>query len=100
MGKINISLDDTYDDFGFSAVSEDELKSMERQLQQQVIQTEKQLTLTSKEYKDRMEALYKLIMPLLLNLQKDPDKEYILWPDRSKKMSSFIDKVNKIVEND
>ena len=100
MGKINISLDDTYDDFGFSAVSEDELKSMERQLQQQVIQTEKQLTLTSKEYKDRMEALYKLIMPLLLNLQKDPDKEYILWPDRSKKMTTFIDKVNKIVEND
>lgn len=100
MGKINISLDDAYDDFGFSAVSEDELKSMERQLQQQVLQTEKQLTLTSKEYKDRMEALYKLIMPLLLNLQKDPDKGYILWPDRSKKMTSFIDKVNKIVEND
>jgi len=100
MGKINISLDDTENDFGFSAVSEDELKSMERQLQQQVIQTEKQLTLTSKEYKDRMEALYKLIMPLLINLQKDPDKEYILWPDRSKKMTAFIDKVNKIVEND
>jgi hypothetical protein len=100
MGKINVSLDDAYHDFGFSAVSEDELKSMERQLQQQVIQTEKQLTLTSKEYKDRMEALYKLIMPLLLNLQKDPDKEYILWPDRSKKMTAFIDKVNKIVEND
>ena len=47
-----------------------------------------------------MEALYKLIMPLLLNLQKDPEKEYILWPDRSKKMTAFIDKVNKIVEND
>jgi DnaJ-domain-containing protein 1 len=107
MGKINFSLEreleslyDTENDFGFSAVSEDELKSMERQLQQQVIQTEKQLTLTSKEYKDRMEALYKLIMPLLINLQKDPDKEYILWPDRSKKMTAFIDKVNKIVEND
>jgi hypothetical protein len=100
MGKITLSLDDAYDDFGFSAVSEDELKSMERQLQQQVIQTEKQLTLTSKEYKDRMEALYKLIMPLLINLQKDPEKEYILWPDRSKKMTAFIDKVNKIVEND
>ena len=100
MGKINISLDDVADDFGFSAVSEDELKSLERQLQQQVIQTEKQLTLTSKEYKDRMEALYKLIMPLLLNLQKDDEKEYIFWPDRSKKMKAFIDKVNKIVEND
>ena len=100
MAKINISLDDAFDDFGFSAVSEDELKSLERQLQQQVIQTEQQLTLTSKEYKDRMEALYKLIMPLLLNLQKDDSKEYIYWPDRSKKMKAFIDKVNNIVEND
>ena len=100
MGKINFSLEDAFDDFGFSAVSEDELKSMERQLQQQVIQTEKQLTLTSQEYKDRMEALYKLIMPLLINLQKDDNKEYIYWPDRSKKMKVFIDKVNKIVEND
>jgi len=100
MGKINISLEDAFDDFGFSAVSEDELKALERQLQQQVIQTEKQLTLTSKEYKDRMEALYKLIMPLLLNLQKDDEKSYIYWPERSKKMKVFIDKVNKIVEND
>ena len=90
----------SFEDFGFSAVSEDELKSMERQLQQQVIQTEKQLTLTSQEYKDKMEALYKLIMPLLINLQKDDHKEYIFWPDRSKKMTSFIDKVNKIVGND
>ena len=100
MGKINLSLEGAFDDFGFSAVSEDELRSMERQLQQQVIQTEKQLTLTSKEYKDRMEALYRLIMPLLLNLQKDDSKSYIYWPDRTKKMTEFIDKVNKIVEND
>ena len=99
MAKISIEIDDD-NDFGFSAVSEDELKSMERQLQQQVLQKEEQLSLTSKEYKDKLEALYKLIMPLLLNLQKDPEKEYILWPDRSKKMTAFIDKVNKIVEND
>ena len=47
-----------------------------------------------------MEALYRLIMPLLLNLQKDDSKSYIYWPDRTKKMTEFIDKVNKIVEND
>lgn len=95
MSKIQIDLDDH--DFGFSAVSEDDLKSMERQLQQQVQQKEQELTLTSKEYKDKLEALYKLIMPLLLNLAKDSEKEYILWPDRSKKMKSFIEKVNSIV---
>jgi hypothetical protein len=100
MAKVSIDLEDSYEDFGFSAVSEDELKSLERQLQQQVEQKEQELTLTSKEYKDKLEALYKLIMPLLLNLAKDSDKEYILWPDRSKKMKAFIDKVNKLVEND
>ena len=98
MVKINIDLEDH--DFGFSAVSEDELKSMERQLQQQVLQKEEELSLTSKEYKDKLEALYKLIMPLLVNLQKDDSKEYIFWPDRTKKMTAFIAKVNKIVEND
>ncbi len=100
MAKITIDLEDSYTDFGFSAVSEDDLKSMERQLQQQVEQKEQELSLTSKEYKDKLESLYKLIMPLLMNLQKDDSKEYIYWPDRSKKMKVFIDKVNKIVEND
>lgn len=99
MSKPVFDLDDL-EDFGFSAVSEDELKSLERELKQQVEQKEQELSLTSKEYKDKLEALYKLIMPLLLNLEKDPEKEYILWPDRSKKMSAFIARVNKIVSND
>lgn len=99
MAKISIELDDD-NDFGFSAVSEDDLRSMERQLQQKVVEKEQELTLTSKEYRDRLEALYKLIMPLLLNLQKDDNKSYIFWPDRTKKMTAFIDKVNKIIEND
>jgi len=98
MSKIQIDLDDH--DFGFSAVSEDELKSMERQLQQQVEQKEQELSLTSKEYKDKLEMMYKLIMPLLVNLSKDSEKEYILWPDRSKKMKAFIDKINKLMYND
>ncbi len=100
MSKFTIDLEDSYDDFGFSAVSEDDLKSLERELQQKVQEKEQELSLTSKEYKDKLESLYKLIMPLLLNLAKDDDKEYIFWPERSKKMKAFIDKVNKIVEND
>lgn len=100
MAKITIDLDDAYTDFGFSAVSEDELKSMERQLQQQVEQKEQELSLTSKEYKDKLETLYKLIMPLLLNLAKDDEKEYIYWPERTKKMKAFIDKVDKLVNDD
>ena len=44
MPKPQLSLDDHYEnDFGFSAVSEDDLKELERRLQQEVIQKEKQL---------------------------------------------------------
>lgn len=98
MAKINIELDDD-NDFGFSAVSEDELKSMERQLQQQVQQKEEELSLTSKEYKDKLEALYKLIMPLLMNLQKDDSKSYIYWPDRSEKVGKLISRIDKLVQD-
>jgi hypothetical protein len=100
MSKFVIDLEDVNEDFGFSAVSEEELKSLERQLQQQVEQKEQELSLTSKTYKEKLEVLYKLIMPLLMNLQKDSDKEYIYWPDRTKKMTTFIAKVNKIVNDD
>jgi hypothetical protein len=100
MSKFVIDLEDANEDFGFSAVSEDELKSLERQLQQQVEQKEQELSLTSKTYKEKLEALYKLIMPLLMNLQKDSDKEYIYWPDRTKKMTTFIARVNKLVNDD
>ena len=100
MSKFVIDLEDANEDFGFSAVSEDELKSLERQLQQQVEQKEQELSLTSKTYKEKLEALYKLIMPLLMNLQKDSDKEYIYWPDSTKKMTTFIARVNKLVNDD
>jgi hypothetical protein len=39
-------------------------------------------------------------MPLLLNLAKDDEKEYIYWPERTKKMKAFIDKVDKLVNDD
>ena len=37
--------------------------------------------------------LEKLIMPLLVNLMKNPDKEYIYWPNRKEKIQEQIDKV-------
>jgi hypothetical protein len=39
-----------------------------------------------------------MIMPLLLNLSKDPSKEYILWPDRAAKIQTFIKKINSFVD--
>lgn len=94
------TLDDAYDDFGFSAVSEDELKSLEKQLQQQVNQKDKAIEQIEETYKNKLEQLYRSVMPLLKNLAKDGNKEYIYWPDRQKKMQEFIKKVDAIVLND
>ena len=51
--------------------------------------------------RDEMEAevklnlitLEQLIMPLLVNLMKNPEKEYIYWPNRTAKIQEQIDKV-------
>ena len=45
-------------------------------------------------YKTKMTEVEKLILPLLYNLMKNPDKEYILWPDR---INSIQKQINKIV---
>lgn len=84
-------------DFGFSAVSEDELKAYERELSQQVVQKDSELEQLSKTYEQKLNTLYGMVMPLLKNLAKDPDKEYILWPDRHKKVNEFIKQVEKVV---
>lgn len=96
--KPKFTLDNAFDDFGFSAVSEDELKARERDLEARATQQTEQMTLVSKTYEEKLEALYKLIMPLLVNLQKNPEKEYILWPNRADKVKEFIAKVDKIVQ--
>jgi len=96
--KPKFTLDNAFDDFGFSAVSEDELKARERDLEARATQQTEQMTLVSKTYEEKLEALYKLIMPLLVNLQKNPEKEYILWPNRAEKVKEFIAKVDKIVQ--
>ena len=87
--KINES-----DDFGFSLVSESELKAHEEQLKQIV----EQQSQTTAEVKDKLHGLRDMIMPLLNNLAKDPEKTYILWPDRSSKIKAFIKKVNDYVD--
>lgn len=96
-----MSIDDAYDDdFGFSAVSEEELKSLEKKLQQEVKQKQAALQEIESTYQGKLEQLYKAVMPLLKNLAKDDDKEYIYWPNRTEIMTNFINKVNSIVNDD
>lgn len=44
-------------------------------------------------YKSRMAAMEALVLPLLYNLKKNPEKEYIYWPNRENKIQDQINKI-------
>lgn len=75
--------DDIFD-FGFSAVDEDELQAV-----QEAKTTLTQVSSTAETTQERLDRLYNAIMPLLTNLKKNPEKEYILWPNRTEKIEEF-----------
>ena len=57
------------------------------------IDTKKEL-----DYKDRLIECEKLILPLLQNLMKNEDKEYIYWPNRKAIITSQIDRIQKVTK--
>ena len=78
-------------DFGFTAVSEDELESVQK------AQTDlTDLNHTAEDAQDRLNKLYNAIVPLLSNLKKNPEKDYIYWPNRNGKLEEFSDLIDKI----
>ena len=85
-------------DFGFSLVSEAELKKHEEMLKKKVEEQSKVVAKATTEAQIKLETLRDMIMPLLNNLAKDPEKEYILWPNRAEKIAAFIEKVNTFVD--
>ena len=71
-------------DFGFTAVDETELTSYQ--------QAEKKVERTTAEVESlqsKCDKLNNAIIPLLNNLKKNPEKEYILWPKRLDKVEAF-----------
>ena len=86
-------------DFGFTAVSEDELKTIERELEAKVAIQDTQLKEVAASYEQKLNTLYSMVMPLLKNLAKDAEKDYIYWPNRQKKMQDFITKVQSLVND-
>ena len=78
-------------DFGFTFANEDELEVVQ-QAQQTVTQTTTAVTTTQ----DRLDKLFNAIQPLLNNLKQNPEKEYILWPNRLEKIEQFEDHIQNI----
>ena len=80
-------------DFGFTAVDENELEAV-----QSVKSEATTAAATSQELEDKLNRLYNSILPLLSNLQKNPEKEYILWPNRVEKIEQFEDLITEIIK--
>lgn len=85
--------------FGFTIVSEEELKKHEEYLRKKVEEQSIIVQKTSTELTDKLHAMRNMIMPLLVNLAKDPDKSYIFWPNRVEKINEFIQKIDKFIES-
>jgi len=80
-------------DFGFTAVDENELEAGQKA-------TTKVESTSSKaeDLEEKLNKLYNAILPLLTNLKKNPDKEYILWPNRTEKIEEFEDHISAIIK--
>jgi hypothetical protein len=82
--------DDIFD-FGFTAVDEEELEAVQA-AKQQASDVESSATATQ----DKIDKLYNAVIPLLNNLKKNPEKDYILWPNRLAKVEEFETYLQKI----
>ena len=81
-------------DFGFTAVTEDELEAV--RVSQTSAQDAEQLASTSQA---QLEKLYNAIQPLLNNLKANPEKDYIYWPNRLNKVEQFENFIQEIYKN-
>ena len=87
-------MSDDFFDFGFTAVDESELEAV-----QKATNEVSQVTSTVETTQEKLDKLYNAITTLLNNLKKNPEKEYILWPDRLKKVEAFETHLQKIYSN-
>lgn len=78
-------------DFGFTLVDEQELDAV-----QQATQQVESVSSSAQSTQERLDQLYNAVQPLLNNLKQNPEKEYILWPNRLDKIEQFEDYIQKI----
>ena len=96
MPKRDFELDFDFDSDSWGELdfaSETEMKAGEEEAKGEISAKESAYQ-SLKESRDAdMSKLEKMIIPLLINLAKNPDKEYIRWPNRKDKIESQIDAI-------
>ena len=77
-----------YNDFGFTAMDADELAAIDTKI------VEKTTTAT-----EVINKLDNFVRPLLENLAKDSDKDYIYWPNRVDIINKKLKELDEIQKN-
>lgn len=82
--KPSINSFELEDDFGFSFTTEENLFR-----EGGLVDEKDELTM-------RLQQMYDAILPLLNNLNRNPDQDIIKWPNRTQKISQFKAKLDNI----
>jgi len=75
-------LNEDEEDFGFTFADSETIKAQSKALAN-----------------DKVNGLRKMIMPLLNNLLKNPDKNTIVWPNREESIKAFIKKMDDYINS-
>tara|TARA_S200002703_G_scaffold137198_1_gene126871 strand:+ start:110 stop:571 length:462 start_codon:yes stop_codon:yes gene_type:complete len=49
-----------------------------------------------REYERKLEEIENLVLPLLVNLTKNPEKDYIRWPNRAESVQKHINRILEV----
>jgi len=66
---------------------------------QVVDEVEERANATREECKEKLQAVERLILPLLTNLMKNPEKPYIKWEGRAEKIAEHINKITAVTRS-
>jgi len=81
---------DLSNDFGFTAATEAELTDP-------IVSDVRAATV--EELKAKLLEVEKMVMPLLVNLMKNPEKEYIKWPNRVPVIEQQIQRILSVTRS-
>ena len=92
---------DLNNDFGFSGVSEEEYRG---EIITKVDEAASSAEMRAKEqtamiYKRKLADIERQIMPLLVNLLKTAEKEYVYWPNRQAQLEDKIEQILAITRD-
>ena len=53
-----------------------------------------------RDYEKKLEEIESLVLPLLVNLTKNPEREFIKWPNRAESVQGHINKILEVTRGD